>query len=332
MVLVSSESTRTPLSVTGRGVPDTLSTVNIRVLVALLVLVGLPGCETPVDRADEAPAGNGDQVTDEARFRAAYLTSLTFVGFHSPASLVHVRYENRSDGDQLALSYEGWLAEPGGWNNLLTLRDTIPVPRAAWRVVPAGDSRLRVGDGAQIESISLPLDSAVLRLDALDAISVWSSSTGQRETLGSAELTTGSGAEAGLLLQQRRARVLDEERPAGISQTFVFTDSIGNALIILDGRSQPDVPASVWAWINGERIEWSDALMLPLSSPASAPGRWSLEVPERDMTLEIEGRDPSLEAASASGSTYRLFPVRATLSVADERLTMVGIRIEDIGP
>jgi hypothetical protein len=304
----------------------------MRVLVVLLGLVGLSGCESPVDRVNEAPAGNDSLVADSARFRASYLTSLTFVGFGSPASLVHVRYENRSDGDQLALSYEGWLAEPGGWNNLLTLRDTIPVPRAAWRVVPAGESRLRVGDGAQIESISLPLDSAGLRLDALDAISVWSSTTGQRETLGSAELTTGSGAEAGLLLQQRRARILDEDRQPGVSQTFVFTDSIGNALIILDGRSQPDVPASVWAWINGERIEWSDALVLPLSTPEGSPGRWSLEVPERGMALEIEGRNPSVDAASASGSTYRLFPVRAALSIADVRLTMVGVRIEDVGP
>lgn len=306
--------------------------MNIRVLVAMLGLVGFSGCEAPVDRVDEPSAGDGDQVADSGRFRASYLTSLTFVGFGNPASLVHVRYENRSDGDQLTLSYEGWLAESDGWNNLLTLRDTIPVPRAAWRVVPAGDFRLRVGDGAQIESISLPMDSAGLRLDALDAISVWSSSTGQRETLGSAELTTGVRAEAGLLLQQRRARILDEEREPGISQTFVFTDSIGNALIILDGRSQPDVPASVWAWISGERIEWSDALVLPLSAPEGVPGRWSLEVPERDMTLELEGHEPAVDGSSASGATYRLFPVRATLSVADERLTMIGVRIEDVGP
>lgn len=331
MVFVSTESTRRPLSVTGRGVPGTLSTVNIRKVV-LLGLLGFSACGSPADRAEEAPAGSAVTVADSARFRASYLTSLTFVGFEYPPSLVHVRYENRSDGDQLNLSYEGWLAGPGEWRNLLAVRDTIPVPRAAWRVIPAGDSRLRVGEGAQIESISLPLDSAGLRLDALDAISAWSSSTGQRETLGSAELTTGSGAEAGLLLQQRRARVLDEARAEGVSQTFVFTDSIGNGFIILDRRSQPDVPASVWAWINGERIEWSDALMLPLSSSEGTPGRWSLEVRERDMAVEIEGHDPYMTAESASGSAYQLYPVRATLSLGDERLTMAGIRVEDVGP
>lgn len=330
MVSVIAKGTRTALSVTGRGASDTLPAVNR--LALFLGIAVLSGCGSPADRTDDAPRGSAELSGDSVRFRASYLTSLTFVGFHSPASLVHIRFENRSDGDQLALSYEGWLAEPDGWNNLLALRDTIPVARAAWRVVPVGASRLRVGDGAQIESLSLPLDSAELRLDALDAISVWSSTTGQRETLGSAELTAGTGSEAGLLLQQRRARVLDEDRAVGVSQTFMFTDSVGNALIILDGRSQPDVPASVWAWVNGERIEWSDALVLPLAPQAGSPGRWSLEVPERRMVLEIRGREPTVDATSASGSAYRLFPVRATLSIGDERLRMAGIRIEDGGP
>ena len=106
MVLISTESTRTPLSVTGRGVPDTLSTVNIR-KVALLGIFVLSACGSPVDRVDEAPTGDGELVADAARFRASYLTSLTFVGFRNPPALVHLRYENRSDGDRLTLSYEG---------------------------------------------------------------------------------------------------------------------------------------------------------------------------------------------------------------------------------
>ena len=54
--------------------------------------------------------------------------------------------------------------------------------------------------------------------------------------------------------------------------------------------------------------------------------------PERDIVVEIEGRNPTAEASSASGSAYRLYPVRATLSLADQRLTMAGVRIEDTGP
>jgi hypothetical protein len=53
---------------------------------------------------------------------------------------------------------------------------------------------------------------------------------------------------------------------------------------------------------------------------------------DQDMTVEIETSAPAREAISASGSRYRLSPVRATLSVGDERRSMGGIRVEDAGP
>jgi hypothetical protein len=292
----------------------------------------LSACGSPVDRADDQQAAGSDSNTSVARFSASYLTSLTFVGFQRPISLVHVRFENLSEGNQLALSYEGWLAGPDDWKPFLSLRDTLPVPRAAWRVVPAGPVRLRVGEGAQIESLILPLDSMQLRIDALDAISAWSSTTGQRETLRSAELLIGDRAEPGLLLQQRRARILGTPRPDTLSESFVLTDTIGNGLIILHGRALPDVPASVWAWLDGERIEWSDAMLVPLSSADSGIVRWSLEMIDQEMTIEIESSTPALSAISTSGSRYRMAPVRATLVAGDARHSMAGIRIEDVGP
>jgi len=300
-----------------------------------MVLLGsvlLSACGSPVDRADNRQATGSDSSTDVARFRASYLTSLTYVGFLEPVSLVYVRFENRSEGDELALSYEGWLAGSEEWTSIYSLRDTLPVPRAAWRVVPAGPARLRVGDGAQIESLVIPVDSTELRLEALDAISAWSSTTGQRETLRSAELLIGDSAESGLLLQQRRARILGTPRPDTLSESFVLTDTLGNGLIILHGRTLPDVPASIWAWLDGERIEWSDALLEPISSPDSTRVRWSVEMTEQDMTVIIESQLPIREAISASGSGYRVFPVRATLSAGGETRAMAGIRVEDAGP
>lgn len=342
MFRISAEGTRTALSVTGPSGPDTLSSVNVRGVcqgrdtrfrtAALVGAAVLAACGSPADRARDQRAAGSDPDGDAARFRAAYLTSLTFVGFQSPPSLAHVRFENRTDGDRLVLSYEGWLAGRDEWTPVLALRDTLPVPRAAWRVVPAGPARIRVGNGAQIESLSLPLDSVTLRVEALDAISAWGSTTGQRETLRSAELSVGAFSEPGLLLQQRRARILDAPRPDTVSQAFVLTDTLGNGLIILHRSALPDVPASVWAWLDGERVEWSDALVLPLASSEGTTGRWSLEVADRDITVEIEGSEPSRDATSASGSAYRLFPVRATLSFADQRRTMAGVRIGDVGP
>lgn len=327
---------------TGPSGSDTLSSVNDRqdwrdlhmvaTCMVLLSSVLLASCGSPVDRADEEPATGSDATADVARFSASYLTSLTFVGFQEQGSLVYVRFENRSEGRQLALSYEGWLAGPDEWTSFYSLKDTLPVPRTAWRVVPAGPARIRVGGGAQITSLVIPRDSTQLRLEALDAISAWSSTTGQRETLRSAELLIGDEAEPGLLLQQRRARILESPRPDTSSESFVLTDTLGNGLIILHGRALPDVPASVWAWIDGERIEWSNALLVPMASPDSVQVRWSLEIADQDMRIEIENLAPTREAVSASGSGYRLFPVRATLTTGDESRSMAGIRVEDAGP
>ena len=289
-------------------------------------------CGTPDGRGgagDDAPAV--DSVGNTAP-RAAYLTSLTFVGFEPSPSLVHFRFENLADRRYLALSYEGWIAGRDDWTSILSVRDSIPVPRGAWRVMPVGGLRLRVGGGAQVEALRVPVDGGPLRLEALDAISSWSSSTGQRETLRSAELLLGPGAESGLLLQRRRARPLETVRPSAPSQAFVLTDTIGDGMIILRNRAVPDAPATVWAWLDGERLEWTDALLLSLTAPDGSPGRWSLELTREGIVVEVEGTAPVLETSTDMESAYRLYPVSATLSVGDERRKLAGIGIEDDGP
>ena len=298
----------------------------------VLVLALLVACGPAQDRtADggEEPAG---EPVDSPHPRAAYLTSLTFVGFEATPSLVHLRFENVAEQNRLALSYAGWVAGRSEWAEILRVEDTIPVARAAWRVLPAAGFRLRIGAGAQIEAVRLPLDGTPLRVEALDEISSWSSSTGQRETLRSAELILGPGAESGFLLQRRRARPLETPRPDPPAQAFVLTDTIGDGLVVLRNRAVPDAPATVWSWLDGERLEWSDALLLALSPSEGSPGRWSLEIADEGIVVEIEGMRPAREETSTTGSSYRLYPVRATLSVGDERRTLAGIGIEDDGP
>lgn len=297
-------------------------------LAAMLVAACAPGDE----QIPEDGAVGGGTEADSSHPRAAYLTSLTFVGFESSPSLVHLRFENLAERGQLALSYHGWVAGPSEWRSLLRVEDTIPVARAAWRVVPAPGLRLRIGSGAQIEAVRLPLDGTPLRLEALDVISSWSSSTGQRETLRSAELLLGPGAESGLLLQRRRARALELDRATVPSQAFVLTDTIGDGLIILRNRAVPDAPAIVWAWLEGERIEWTDALLLALSPSDGSPGRWSLEIAREGIVVELEGLRPVLDTGTSTDAAFRLYPVRATLSIGEERRALSGIGIEDDGP
>jgi len=289
-------------------------------------------CGTPDNRRGGTDAAPPIDSVGSTAPRAAYLTSLTFVGFEPSPSLVHFRFENLADRRYLALSYEGWIAGRDAWTSILQVRDSIPVPRGAWRVMPVGDLRLRVGGGAKIEALRVPVEGAPLRLEALDAISSWSSSTGQRETLRSAELLLGPGAESGLLLQRRRARPLETVRPAAPSQAFVLTDTIGDGMIILRNRAVPDAPATVWAWLDGQRLEWSDALLLSLTAPDGSPGRWSLEIAREGIVVEVQGTAPVLETSTDMGSAYRLYPVSATLLVGDERRQLAGIGIEDDGP
>lgn len=301
-------------------------------LAILAALCALPACAPGDDRA----AGAGEDATaDEPASphpRAAYLTSLTFVGFEASPSLVHFRFANVADRNRLALSYQAWVAGRDAWTPLLQVEDTLPVARGAWRVVPSAELRLRVGSGARLDALRLPVEGGTLRVEALDVISSWSSATGQRETLRSAELLLGPGAESGLLLQRRRARSLDNERASVASQAFVLTDTIGDGLIVLRNRAVPDAPATVWAWLDGERIEWTDALLLALSTPDGTPGRWTLEVAREDLVVEIEGVPPVLATTASTGSAYRLYPVRATLSLGDARRTLSGVAIEDDGP
>jgi len=315
-----------------RGRPTGAVRATLAAAVGLLAAALAVACVPSDERG-----GGGDDEADDADLggahpRAAYLTSLTFVGFEASPSLLHLRFENQADRNRLALSYQGWIAGRSEWTPLLRAEDTIPVARAAWRVVPTSGLRMQVGRGAQIEAVRLPLDGTPLRLEALDDISAWSSSTGQRETLRSAELILGPGAESGLLLQRRRARSLDAGRAPLASQAFVITDTIGDGLIILRNRAAADAPATAWGWIDGERIEWTDALLLALTSAEGSPGRWSLEIASEGIVVELEGSPPALETASTMGSTYRLYPVRATLSIGDERRPMAGIGIEDDGP
>ncbi len=298
----------------------------------LLVVALLAACGPAQDRATDGTAGADGDTVGSPHPRAAYLTSLTFVGFEATPSLVHLRFENLAEGNELALSYGGWVAGRSEWAEILQVEDTIPVPRAAWRVLPISDFRLRVGTGAQIEAVRLPVNETSLRVEALDEISSWSSSTGQRETLRSAELLLGPGAESGFLLQRRRARPLESPRADAPAQVFVLTDTIGDGLVILRNRAVADAPATVWTWLDGERLEWTDALLLALSPSEGSPGRWSLEIADEGIVVEIAGQPPVREAIAPTGSSYRLYPVRATLSTGDDRRTLAGIGIEDDGP
>jgi hypothetical protein len=311
-----------------RSVRGTLS----RFLLAGLIAMPAASCgspeSTPVEEATET--GSGD--TASATLEALYHTSLTFVGFGAAPALLHLRLENRTEPGRLRMDYRGWIAGSANWTPVLAVEDSIPVPRAAWRVVPAGPLHLSVEDGGQMSSLRLVLEGGEVRLDAMDEVSTWSGSTGQRESLRIADLQAGGRLESGWLLRRRRARLLNEEPGERVLQAFVLSDTLGNGLVILRDRAFPDAPATVWAWIDGVRLDWSDAVLVDLPGTAEPPGSWSFEVPDAGLFGEISGTSPVLDELPATDPGFRLYRVTGSIGFGEQRRSMSGVGLEERGP
>ena len=272
-----------------------------------------------------APSGRSQ---DEPVPGALYHTEFTFVGREEEPSLLHLRFDNRTDSASIFLRYRGWF---GGeeWRGILDHADSLPVPRAAWRVLPSGPVRILAGDGGEPASVILGLPEGSLRLDSRGAVGSWNSRTGQRESLRLAELLDESGAEAGLLLARQSARHVDDPAADGPGQYFLVSDTAGNGLLIMRDRTSPDAPVTTWTWFDDTETEWSDALILTLAAPVDAPGRWSFELPEAGLLAELRGVGPGVTDTAGDGPGFEAFRVEAALVLDGQSWTMRGIGVQE---
>lgn len=257
-----------------------------------------------------------------------YHTELSFVGRGAEPSLLHLRFDNRTDSTSIHLSYRGWF---GGdeWRGILDQSDSLPVPRAAWRVLPSGPVRIVAGEGGEPSSVILELAEGGLRLDSRGAIGSWNSSTGQRESLKLAELLGESGAEEGLLLARQSARRADELPGIGPGQYFLVSDTAGNGLLIMRDSTSPDEPVVVRTWFDDTESEWDDALVLALAAAEDSPGRWSFELPEAGLLGELRGAGPALDVGSGDDGGVEVFRVEAALVLEGQSWTMRGIGVQE---
>ena len=147
------------------------SVIRTTLLVCLpALLIGcVPAEPPPAEEQSEPTAGRSTTTTPEA----VYHTALTFVGLGPEPSLVHLRFENRTEPNTLRLQYDGWIPGPDEWTSVLGVVDSIPVPRAAWRVLPAGPLRVGVENGGELSSLRLDLEGGPVRIDALEEVSTW---------------------------------------------------------------------------------------------------------------------------------------------------------------
>lgn len=300
------------------------------------ILVGLCAFLAACDRAEEVESA-AETASPPVRQQAAplpgalYHTELTFVGREEQPSLLHLRFDNRTDSVSIVTRYRGWF---GGaeWSEILDHADSLPVPRAAWRILPTGPVRMVAGEGGEPASLILALPDGGLRLDSRGPIGSWNSRTGQRESLHLAELQDDSGAESGLLLARQSARRVDEPPDDERGQYFLVSDTAGNGLLIMRDSTSPDAPVTAWTWFDETETEWSDVLILALAPPEDSPGRWSFEFPEAGLLGELRGVPPTLVDASGDGPGLDVFRVYAALVLGGQSWTMSGIGVQERAP
>ncbi len=307
------------------GRPGYGACASVAALCAVLVGCGDPGEQTPPDKTARAVS---ESRSAEPLPGAFYHTELTFVGRGETPALLHLRFDNRTDSVSIRLRYRGWF---GGeqWSELIDHRDSLPVPRAAWRILPTGPIRIVVGKGGEPSSVILQLQDADLRLDSRGAIGSWNSSTGQRESLRLAELLVEAGAETGLLLVRQRARRIDAPADEDYGQYFLLSDTTGNAILLMRDSTSPDAPVTAWTWFDGIEGEWDDAMILTLAASEGTPGRWSFELPEAGVLGELRGVPPELAEAADDGTGFHAFRVDAALVIEGESWTMSGIGVQE---
>jgi hypothetical protein len=296
------------------------------------LLVGLSvfllACDKPEEPArSPEPAPRVAARQAEPLPGALYRTELTFVGRGARPSLLHLRFDNRTDSATVQLHYRGWF---GGeeWREILDQADSLPVPRAAWRILPTGPVRIVAGEGGEPSSVIVALSEGSLRLDSRGAIASWNSSAGRRESLWLAELVAESGAEAGLLMARQGGRRLDDPPVDETGQYFLVTDTTGNGLLVMRDSASPDSPVTAWTWVDDTESEWTDALILALAASEDAPGRWSFELPEAGLLGELRGVAPAIVDAPEGEAGVEMFRVEANLVFEGQSWTMQGIGVQ----
>jgi len=284
-------------------------------------------CSDVTPEIDRGPSDREAADPSALRVDARYLTHLAFAG--SDGRLFFGSFDQTAELGQLVRTYGAWRGEGDSWQPLVDARDTLPVPRAGWRLLPAGDMAVRVGDAGQIVSLAFSNedtpgdeDSPEVRLRVGEEVSAWTGPTGQRESLGMAVFDAEGRSSLGVLFFRRAARALSIPATAVAGRTFVLADSIGNALLIHAGGAQE--PTVAHAWLHGVASSW-DGLIFERADSVGTSARWRFEIPGTDLRGNIRTR-----ASRTAG--VPIVAIECVLFAGDERFRFDGLSAELTSP
>lgn len=293
----------------------------IAIAASLSVPLGPGGCADP-DRPRVPPSGGAEAEAEAstAAGAARFLNAFAFTGTVPGSSLLYLELTQRTTERSLARDYRGWLSEDEeGWRPFLRLRDTLPIPRAAWRIVPGGGLRLQVGDGARIVSLSLQDSARRLRLRPGRILAEWTGPTGQREFFALATLERDSISQPGLLHFRRAARTATAPPDRAADRLLLLGDSRGNGFLVAQTEAEAETESFAWGWLDGARSRWSGVRFR-----REGPDSWSLVIPAPGIAAELTSVDPGAASPPPPAAL-----VRGTLEAPDgERRAVHGLLVD----
>lgn len=258
---------------------------------APILTVVLPlacGDAAPPPDAGDAENAAADAATPVAPAR--YVTQILFASFDGPVLLGSFAQE--TDGRRLAREYEAWWTDGDGWTRGLVVADTLPLPRAEWRILPAAGLTVRAGDSREVVGLRFGREPGSLSLRSGEEVAAWTGPTGQRESLGLAALARVDTAWGGILLFRRAARATRFDRVPGASPTFVLADSAGNGILI-ERPSDPAAPVIARTWLHGSADAW-DEVALGSPDPDARLPIWEFSIPGAGLRGVIRAVEPEM--------------------------------------
>lgn len=305
-------------------------------LLPVMAALAAAACGEPASRGEgrrAVPEPRGEAVTVTP---AAYSTRVAFVP-HGDGPSAYFRLDQTARPGALERSYRAWIVEGGAARRGLSVDDTVPVPRAAWRPLPVPGLRVRVGPGGRLEGVTLTGDGEPLRLAVDSALAAWTGSTGQPERLAAARAIRGADTAAGLLLERRRARPLDDPGPRERSG-FLLVAGPGpaGAAVLLSlpadtaspgagGAALPSSPAA-HGLVGGRARSWGAVRVL--REAGETGGGWTLELGDgpEGLRLPASGDRPPWAPSPTPSS------VAGTLRAAGDARPVAGLAVTDPEP
>lgn len=298
---------------------------------AIGILSGLTGCGERFEMTDADTLADSADGGIGAPTPARYVTTVLFVGAAREPSRLYARFTNHTSETSLARDYGAWLSSTDGWSRLVTVRDTLPLPRADWRILPGPELTVLVGDGAEFFGLGFSSEPP-RRLLPGGVIADWTGLTGQRAWLGLGALEAGSELEEGLMFFRRAARPASAPQSSQMDRILLLADSLGNGLLIEGNISLASSPVTIWAWLEGVESSWSDVSFEPAAGDdepeAAAAATWTFEIPSVGIIGRIRGIDTPGGSGLDTDGRERVYPLLAELALNDRVFRFTGIGLE----